>query len=90
MINDIRAQLAAGNRTSFRVKVVPKSSRTEVVGVLPDGTLKVKVAAAPEKGRANKELCSFLALQLGVAKSAVTVQSGHTSPLKTVVVKPNS
>lgn len=66
------------------VKVIPKSSRTEIVGELPDGTWKVKVAAAPEKGRANKALCAFLAEHFGVPQSRVTIVSGKTSHLKRV------
>ena len=70
----------------FRVKVVPKSSRTELVGYLPDGTWKVKVAAAPEKGKANRALCEFLAEKLGVAKSKVHIVAGETSQLKRIRV----
>jgi len=70
----------------FRVKVVPKSSRTELVGYLPDGTWKVKVAAAPEKGKANRALCEFLAEKLGVAKSKVHIVAGETSHLKRIRV----
>jgi len=63
----------------LRVKVIPKSSRTELAAVLPDGTWKVKVAAVPEKGKANRALCEFIAEKLGVAKSRVRVVSGQTS-----------
>lgn len=70
----------------IRVKVTPKSSKTELVGYLPDGTWKVKVAAAPEKGRANRALCEFLAEKLGVAKSKVRIVSGETSHLKRIHV----
>jgi uncharacterized protein (TIGR00251 family) len=70
----------------FRVKVTPKSSKTDLVGYLPDGTWKVKVAAAPEKGRANRALCEFLAEKLGVAKSKVRIVSGETSQLKRIHV----
>lgn len=70
----------------LRVKVVPKSSRNEIVGPMADGTLKVKIAAAPEKGKANAELCAFLAKHYGVPKSAVTIVSGETSTLKRVRV----
>lgn len=66
----------------LRVKVIPKSSRTEFAGTLPDGTWKVKVAAVPEKGKANRALCEFIAKRLGVAKSSVRVISGETSQLK--------
>ncbi|MBC8378073.1 MAG: DUF167 domain-containing protein, partial [Planctomycetes bacterium] len=42
------------------VKVVPGSSRTEIAGTL-DGMLKIRVAAPPEKGKANKALLAFIA-----------------------------
>ena len=71
----------------IRVKVIPKSSKTELAGYLPDGTWKIKVAAAPEKGKANQALCEFLASHLGVAKSRVRIVSGTTSHLKRVRVE---
>lgn len=66
------------------IKVIPKSSRTELVGQLPDGTWKVKIAAAPEKGKANKALCAFLADHFGVPQSRVVILSGETSHTKRV------
>ena len=53
---------------------------------LPDGTWKVKVAAAPEKGKANRALIEFLAEHLGVAKSRIRITSGETSQLKRIRV----
>jgi uncharacterized protein len=81
-------QQRIGQRTSatLRIKVVAKSPKTEIAGELSDGTLKVKVAAAPERGKANAELCSFLAREIGIPSSQVEVISGHTSPLKLVRV----
>lgn len=70
----------------FQVKVIPKSSKTELVGYLADGTWKVKVAAPPEKGKANRALCEFLAEKLGVAKSKVRIVAGETSSLKRISV----
>jgi hypothetical protein len=71
---------------TLRIKVIPRSPRTEIAGELADGTLKVKVAAPPDKGKANDELCRFLAERYQVARSAVTILSGHTTPLKLVKV----
>lgn len=68
----------------IRVKVIPKSSKTELTGYLPDGTW--KVAAAPERGKANRALCDFLAEKLGVAKSKIRIVSGETSHLKRIHV----
>ena len=70
----------------IRIKVVPKSSKSELAGILPDGTWKVKVAAAPEKGKANRALVEFLAEHLGVAKSRIRIVSGETSQLKRIQV----
>ena len=69
------------------VKVIPKSSKNEISGQLPDGTWKIKVAAAPEKGKANKTLCAFLADHFGVAQSRVTILSGETSHRKRVRIE---
>jgi uncharacterized protein (TIGR00251 family) len=70
----------------FTAKIVPGSSgRTRICGLL-DGMLKVKVSAAPEKGKANQCLLKFLAKQLGVKTSAVSIIRGQTGPVKNLLV----
>ena len=69
----------------FAVKALPGSSRTAVCGLL-DEMVKIKVSAAPEKGKANKCLLDFLAKQLGVKKNAVKIVSGDSNPVKGVQV----
>lgn len=69
---------------TLRVKVIARSASSAVAGELADGTLKVRVAAPPERGKANAELCRVLAGHFGVAASAVSVISGHSTPLKLV------
>jgi uncharacterized protein (TIGR00251 family) len=71
----------------IHVKVIPKSSKTELAGYLADGTWKVKVAAAPEKGKANRALCEFIAQKLGVAKSRVQIAAGERSHLKRIHIE---
>jgi len=66
------------------VKVVPRSSRNQIVGPMPDGALKVRIAAPPEKSKANAELCRFLAETYAVPLKNVAILSGHASPLKRV------
>jgi uncharacterized protein len=73
---------------TLRVKIIPRSPRNEFAGELSDGTLKIKIAAPPEKGKANAALCEFLAWHYGVPKANVKVVSGHTSALKLVRVTP--
>lgn len=66
------------------VKVIPRASRSEVAGEMADGTLKVRVAAVPEKGKANEELCELLARHFGVPSRDVRVVAGATSTRKRV------
>jgi uncharacterized protein (TIGR00251 family) len=72
---------------TIRVKVIPRSPRTEFAGEMADGTLKIKIAAPPEKGKANDALCAFLARRYDVPREAVSVISGHTAPLKLVRIE---
>ena len=51
-----------------------------------DGWLKISVCAAPEKGKANKELIEFLSKKLKVAKSRIEIVFGQTDRYKKVAV----
>ena len=68
------------------LKVVPGSSRDEIVGWLAD-SLKVKVKAPPERGRANEAVVALLAERLGIDASSISMVSGHGSPAKVVEVE---
>ena len=83
----MRRELATRGEVRLRVKVTPRSGRSEVAGRLADGTLKVRLQAAPERGKANQELCELLARELGTKSAHVSVASGASSPLKTVLVR---
>jgi len=67
------------------LKVVPGSSRDEIVGWLGD-SLKVKVKAPPEKGRANEAVVALLAERLGTDASSIAMVSGNSSPAKVLEV----
>jgi uncharacterized protein (TIGR00251 family) len=83
-LGELKGELEASGELHLRVKVVPKSSRSELAGFMADGTLKAKVQAPPERGKANAELCALLAKHLGVRPRDVDILSGETSPLKQV------
>lgn len=72
---------------TLKVKVIPKSNRTELAKPLADGTLKVKIKAAPEKNKANEELIRFLSDHFGVSKENIRIVRGHTSSLKIIDVQ---
>jgi hypothetical protein len=68
------------------VKVTPNAGRNEITG-FKDGVLQVRVAAPPEKGKANKELTDFLSEALGLKKSSILIIKGQTSRNKVVVIE---
>ena len=67
----------------LRIKVVPGASRSEIVGVLGD-RLKIRIAAPPEKGKANQALLLLIADWLGTKN--IELVSGHRNAEKTVRV----
>ena len=70
----------------FYVKVIPAGSRTSFEGIY-DGMLKIKLSAAPERGKANQALIDFLADKLDVKRKFITIISGLTSKVKQVAVE---
>ncbi|HBB15718.1 MAG: hypothetical protein A3J94_07120 [Syntrophus sp. RIFOXYC2_FULL_54_9] len=71
---------------TFRIRVVPRASRSEAAGIQGDA-LKLWVTAAPTEGKANDECIRLLAKILGVKKAQVTIIAGHTARTKTVAVE---
>lgn len=65
--------------------VQPRASKTEVAGS-HDGCIKVRVAAPPADGAANRALIEFVAQRLGIAKSRVRLVSGESSRRKIVEI----
>jgi uncharacterized protein len=70
----------------FKVKVVPRASRTEIVGE-QDGALRIRIAAPPVAGAANEELVRALAKSFALPRNAIEIASGHASRTKQVRVK---
>ena len=71
---------------TFAVRIVPRASRSEIVGE-HDGALRVRIAAPPVSGAANRELVRFLAKIFRLPQSAVEIVSGANSKSKTVRVR---
>jgi uncharacterized protein len=67
------------------VKVVPASSRSGIAGWLGD-TLKVRVTAPPERGKANAAVEATIAAALGISVTCARVIHGKTSPRKIVEI----
>jgi len=67
----------------FKVHVVPRASRSEIVGE-HNGALRVRIAAAPVDGAANDAVIRTLAKAFKVSPSEIQILAGHTSRLKQV------
>ena len=83
----IKRELKDKGVVRLKVKVTPKAGRSEIQGFLADGTLKARVRAAPERGKANAELCELLAGELEIKPAQVSVVRGAASSLKSVLVR---
>lgn len=75
-----------GSKTNIRVKVLPRSSKNQIVGQ-ENGTFKVKLTAPPVEGKANKALIDLLTKRLGLPKENAEIVSGKRSRLKSVRIK---
>ncbi|MBW2708533.1 MAG: YggU family protein [Deltaproteobacteria bacterium] len=67
----------------IQVKVLPRSSKTEIVGQT-DGVYRIKLTAPPVDGKANKTLINFLAKKTGLPKGKIQIVSGEHSRNKTI------
>ena len=76
----------SGVSCRLKVKAVPGASRSEVVGRL-GAALKIRVAAPPEGGKANREILDLLAERLGLPAASVTLVSGAASSAKVVELR---
>ena len=69
----------------LKIKVVPGAATTQISGWMQD-TLKVRVHAPAEKGKANSALLGFLCERLDLSPAHVRIRQGQHSPRKTLEV----
>jgi len=69
----------------FTVRVVPRSSTTEIVGEY-DGAIKIKLKSPPVDGAANEELIRFISKLLAIPRSNIEIISGQASRTKRIQV----
>ena len=84
---DRKFQMHDGQRGSaLAVRVTPRASRNEIVEVLDDGTIRVRIAASPADEEANAVLLDFLADILGVTKNKLDIVAGSAGRDKLIAV----
>ena len=70
----------------LKVQVQPRASRDEVVGTHGEA-LKIRIAAPPVAGAANKQLLKFLAKKLKIARSQMNIASGTAARAKSITIE---
>jgi uncharacterized protein (TIGR00251 family) len=74
----------ARHGAAITVKVQPRARKTEVAGLMDDGTIKIRVAAPPVEGAANKALIEFLAKILDIPGKQIDIVAGASSERKLI------
>jgi len=75
-----------GRGFTFAVRIVPRASRSEIAGEY-NGALRVRIAAPPVDGAANRELVRVLAKSFKLPQNAIEIVSGASSKNKMVRVQ---
>jgi len=73
-------------RVRFAVRLTPRGGRDAIEGIDADGAIRIRVAAPPAEGAANRALVRLLASHLGVGVTAISIVSGATARRKVVEV----
>ena len=87
MLTDLKEEFAKNRQIYLKIKAIPGASKTEVKTVMADGTVKIALHAAPEKGKANEALIDFLAEEFLVPRDSVRIISGAGARVKLVKIK---
>jgi len=74
-----------GDTIRLEIKAIPGASKTELAGI-KDSRLRIRLATAPEDGKANAEMLNFLSKTLGCSKRDLWIISGEKSRLKAVAI----
>ena len=69
----------------FKVYVQPGAKKSEVAG-MHDGVIKIRINCPPVEGKANEALITFLSKILGVRQSAIQIDRGDKSRVKTIAI----
>ena len=72
-----------GDELALSLRVQPRASRNEVLGVR-DGRLLIRTTAAPADGKANRAVIKLLSALLGIAPSRIRLVRGQTQRNKVV------
>ncbi|HMB24237.1 MAG: DUF167 domain-containing protein [Chloroflexota bacterium] len=86
-MSDRKFNLHNGKKGSaLAVRVTPRANQNEIVELMEDGTIKVRIAAPPSDSEANEALIKFMAEVLGVPKSRLDIVAGASGRDKLISI----
>lgn len=86
MLSNIKKEFQKNGEIYLRVKVRPNAAVTALKDIMEDETVKIDIAAKPEKGKANAELIKFLAREFAVGKDNIKIISGAGEKIKLIKI----
>ena len=90
MLEEYKEKLKKNNEVYLRVKVRPNAAKTTIREIMENETIKIDVAAVPEKGKANKELIAYLTKEFKINKENVKILSGAGDRVKLIKIIKNT
>jgi uncharacterized protein len=86
-MNPKEYNLHSGKKGSaLAIRITPRARKNEIVEIMSDGTVKVRLTAPPTEGKTNEALVNFLAEILEVPPSRIDVVAGDNGPDKLVSI----
>ena len=71
---------------ALAVRVSSRARRNEIIEILNDGTVKIRITASPSDKKANQVLLEFLAEVLKIPPSKMEIVAGTTGRDKLVTI----
>jgi uncharacterized protein (TIGR00251 family) len=83
----VNRKMSEGKRgAALAIRVTPRARKTEIVEILADHTIKIRLTAPPVEGKANEALIEFMAKVLDVPRSKVEIVAGASGRDKLVTI----
>ena len=87
IVKNLQEKFSNPGTTILTVKISPSAKENQIISeLLLPNSLKIKIKAPPDKGKANAELISFLSEIFNLSKSQIEIKTGHTSTLKIIKI----
>lgn len=72
--------------TALAIRVTPRARKNEIVEILNDGIVRIRLTESPKDGDANELLSNFLSDVLGIARTNIEVVAGENGRDKLVSI----